>query len=207
MHWIEPCVKENCPVVFSDFTDVIGYDDWQLRKIENFFDRGIINGYEDNTLRLNHSVTRAEFVAMLARKLGYEDLSVKALDFVDIPSGHWANPVIAKLVSIGAINGVSETKFAPDEQITCEQAAKIIAVAYGWTKGVDIEKAGGYPRAYYQMADFKGILDDVKAGQSEPINRMDLIEMLYSATEHFDAESFLKFAYRDHETRSNWYWQ
>ena len=49
--------------------------------------------------------------------------------FSDLSEGHWAYPYIMYLVEIGILNGISDTEFAPDENVTREQFAKMLVSA------------------------------------------------------------------------------
>ena len=53
-----------------------------------------------------------------------EDIIEKAFD--DLQESHWAYEYIMTLVSGGYLNGVSETEFKPDENVTREQFAKML---------------------------------------------------------------------------------
>ncbi|MFC5651922.1 S-layer homology domain-containing protein [Paenibacillus solisilvae] len=78
------------------------------------------------TRKPNNSITRAEFVTIIVNAFHLELQDGKS--FADT-STHWAKSAIATASSHGIVTGLSDSKFAPDEQITREQMAAIIVCA------------------------------------------------------------------------------
>lgn len=74
------------------------------------------------------AVTRAEFVAALARALGLSAASGKTA-FGDVPVSAWYADKVAAAVKAGLVSGVSKTQFAPDATLTREQAAILLTRA------------------------------------------------------------------------------
>ncbi|MFD0672631.1 S-layer homology domain-containing protein [Cohnella sp. GCM10027633] len=74
------------------------------------------------------AVTRAEFVAALARALGLSATSGKTA-FADVPASAWYADEVAAAVKAGLVSGVSKTQFAPDATLTREQAAILLTRA------------------------------------------------------------------------------
>ena len=135
---------------------------------------GIITGYEDNTLRPDNTVTRAEFATMICRLKGYS--SDTACTFDDAHD-HWATNYIEACVEQGAVNGVGGNNFAPDGTITLEQAAKIITVIEGFAQP-DAE----YPDGFLSAATANGLFDNVTDRRTgSQLKRIDAAMMMYNA--------------------------
>lgn len=116
-------INENNNVVdSSEFIDINNH--WAKEQIDTFTKDGYINGYGDGTFRPDESITRAEFVKILNKYFGLTKRSGKV--FIDTEN-HWAKEQIDIAVTNGVANGVSKTEFKPDDPITREQAAKMIA--------------------------------------------------------------------------------
>jgi len=111
----------------SAFKDVSGH--WALHSIAHAIDRGIVNGYSDQTFRPNININRAEFVVMLSRalKLDGEPATHKFSDEALIPS--WAKEHVAFAVQAGLVNGYSDGSFSPNKLITRAEMVTIIARA------------------------------------------------------------------------------
>lgn len=52
------------------------------------------------------------------------------LPFTDIPSDHWAYDAVSYFYAAEVINGMNETTYAPDENVTREQLAKMLSVIF-----------------------------------------------------------------------------
>lgn len=109
----------NANVEFSD----IGRH-WGESQIKAFINKGYINGYPDGTFRPDNSITRAEFVRIFNTTFG---LTAKSGKVFNDTANHWAKDAIDIAVTNGVCNGMTTTEFAPDQPITREQAAKMIA--------------------------------------------------------------------------------
>lgn len=106
----------------NSFTDIKGH--WAENYINNFYNKGYINGYEDNTFKPENPITRAEFVKVFNKVFGLTKTSGKV--FSDTVN-HWAKNEIDIAVTNGVANGMSKEIFAPDKLITREEAAKMLA--------------------------------------------------------------------------------
>ncbi|MBC8630927.1 family 10 glycosylhydrolase [[Eubacterium] tenue] len=106
----------------TSFIDIKGH--WAENYINNFYNKGYINGYEDNTFKPENPITRAEFVKVFNKVFGLTKTSGKV--FSDTVN-HWAKNEIDIAVTNGVSNGMSKEIFAPDKLITREEAAKMLA--------------------------------------------------------------------------------
>lgn len=104
------------------FSDTKGH--WAESQINKFVDLGYIGGYADSTFKPNHSITRAEFVKILNSAFGLTKSSGKV--FSDTQN-HWARNEIDIAVTNGVCNGKSATEFKPNDPITREEIAVMIA--------------------------------------------------------------------------------
>lgn len=84
--------------------------------------------------RPKNSITRAEFVTILARMVENQD--AKATTFADV-KGHWAEASIAIAVENGWIEGYSDGTFKPDRKLTRAEAAAILNRVLGRTVSAD----------------------------------------------------------------------
>jgi len=73
----------------APFIDTQGH--WAFNYVALSADRGIINGFPDNTFRPNQPLTRAEAAALLVRSDGRNPQNhIQQTRFVDVPGWHWA---------------------------------------------------------------------------------------------------------------------
>lgn len=112
--------KPSTPVL----TDISGH--WAAAPIQKLVALNAISGYPDGTFKPNNNITRAEFVSVLTKAYKLEAKGSAA--FEDTAS-HWAKDAIAAAVEAGIVNGYSAERFGPNDLITREQMAVMIAKA------------------------------------------------------------------------------
>jgi hypothetical protein len=110
--------------------DIIGH--WAEDSIKELVSLGAITGYPDQTFKPNNDITRAEFATVLVKAFMLESKTGKV--FNDTAS-HWAKDAIATAAAHGIVNGYSDTTFGPNDNITREQMAVMIARAANLTIG------------------------------------------------------------------------
>ncbi len=116
--------KTDEPVPDSEyyFTDVADTH-WAKNEIEYLYKNGIINGKSEHIFDPDSSVTRAEFVALVARSLGGNEEKY-ASSFEDVFENAWYADYVQTALRLGLI---SEDKlFRPNDNITREEVAKIL---------------------------------------------------------------------------------
>jgi len=147
--------------------------------LEFAMDEGIIGGYPDGTIVPYGGVTRAEFITMIVRYMGYETDEYATFD--DVPKTFWASKEIATGVKYGLINGMGDNIFAPQSNVKVEHAAKILTALKEFTKDVDIEKSGGWPEAYMLLAEYAELFTDTDHYElGENLTRIDVAVLLYN---------------------------
>jgi len=135
----------------ANFSDV-KYGDNYHEAISVLSAIGIMEGYPDNTFKPGEAVTRAEFCAIITRFIGVDGdtLSNMPTEFSDVPEGHWASKYVAVATFAGLVNGHGNGIFKPDDDITYEQAVKVIITSLGYAPKADA--MGGYPSGYLMVA-------------------------------------------------------
>ncbi len=111
-------------VSFSDIDS-----SWAAANIKRAVALGIVKGYSDGTFLPNKSVTRAEFVVMLAHalQLPTSDTTLHFQDQAQI--GTWAEPAIRAAIDAKIIKGYPDNHFRPNAIITRAEMATILAAA------------------------------------------------------------------------------
>lgn len=103
---------------FSDINDAA----WAKAYLTELVEKGIVNGYEDNTIRPNKVVSREEFLKMLVEALGLPK-DVSANNFTDVSSSAWYSPYISTAVKHGISTGRGDGTFGIGENIKREDMA------------------------------------------------------------------------------------
>ena len=152
--------------------------------VDTLVQLGVINGYTDGSFKPNDTVTRAEMAKMIyVLRTGNSDASAYNNDkttFTDI-KGHWAAGYIKYCQSLGIIAGQSATKFAPDQTVTAQEAAKMLLV----TLGYNADKAGlvgiNWASKTNALADENGLLEDVNTSFTAACPRQYAAQLIYNA--------------------------
>ncbi len=115
----------------SLFIDIDGH--WAEKDIATAVEKGLFNGTSEITFSPDGEMTRGMFVTVLGRMSGEEPSGQSG--FSDVEPEIYYAPYIAWASDKGIVSGVSDSSFAPDAPVTCEQAAAII-VRYANYKGI-----------------------------------------------------------------------
>ncbi len=142
---------------------------------------GVITGYADGTFKPERNVTRAEFVAMTLRLLGYNENIVTGIDdmeFADVTKEHWAHGVTIIARSKGLIQGNGSNNFNPNDNVTMTDAMVILTNALGYYQYA--KDKGGYPYGYLFVAGQIGLTKSI-VEQSEALTRGQTALLLHNA--------------------------
>ena len=148
------------------------------KAIFDVYSLGIMQGYEDGTFRADNNVTRAEFAKIAMAMQGINDCAAINSDFEDIDVNHWASGYIEIAKGQGLINGFEDNTFRPNDNVTLNQAVKIMTVMLG--RGYEAERQGGYPSGYIRSAGSCGLLNGVKESGEEPLKRGSVARLVYN---------------------------
>ena len=110
--------------------------------------QGTGNGFEPES-----KMSRAMLVTVLYRMANPEE-KANNHNFADVPAGQWYTDAVAWAAENNIVSGVSENKFAPNEDITREQMALII-YRFAKMQGYDVEDSADLS----QFADTDDISD------------------------------------------------
>ncbi len=110
------------------FTETTFYDvkkeDWHYNYIKYVYENNLMQG-TDNGFEPESNMSRAMLVTVLYRMANLKE-KANNHNFTDVPKGQWYSDAISWAAENNIVSGVSENKFAPDEDITREQMALII---------------------------------------------------------------------------------
>lgn len=113
----------------SQFTDLNGH--WATDYIEQVVSLGLFGGTGATTFSPDESMTRGMFVTVLGRLQNvdkdYWSSSAMPKIFQDVSSDSYYAPYICWAVCNGIVNGTGGKTFSPEESITREQMAKMVA--------------------------------------------------------------------------------
>lgn len=98
--------------------------------MQNAIDAGLVQGYDDDTVRPDALITRAEMAAIITRAFGATEMSAKI--YSDIPTDAWYNEAVSKSVAMGAFEGDNDTTFSPDRKITFQETYTVLSRVFAF---------------------------------------------------------------------------
>ncbi len=167
------------------FSDISGYS-WAEKAILNLYNNGIIKGKETDKFYPQDFVTRAEFVKMITMSMGIYDENVENV-FSDT-LGHWSEKYVASAFKNGYVNGISDVSFAPDNNITRQDAVVILyRILNIIAKADKVEDLTGYvfsddnlvadyARGSVIMMNAYGIVNGYEDNTFKPLNNLTRAE-------------------------------
>ncbi len=157
------------------FTDV-AEDDWFYDAVRYAYENGLMDGVGDNRFAPNSETTRAQLVTILYRLEGEPAVSGD-LPFTDVEAATWYTNAVLWAAQNGIVNGVSDTEFAPGDDLTRQQLVTIL-YRYAEAKGYDVSASAdlsGYPDAgqvqdYAQPAMAWAVAEGIVEGMDGNLN-------------------------------------
>ena len=163
---------EETPLPFTDVME----GDWFYDAVVYAYETGLMDGVGDNLFAPNSQTTRAQLVTILYRLAGQPAVSGD-LPFTDVESGTWYTDAVLWAAQNGIVNGVSDTQFAPGDDLTRQQLVTIF-YRYAESKGYDVSASAdlsGYPDAgqvqdYAQPAMAWAVAEGIVEGMDGTLN-------------------------------------
>ena len=163
-------VEEPAPT--EPFVDV-NEGDWFYDAVVYAYQNELMDGVGGNRFAPNSETTRAQLVTILYRLEGEPAVSGD-LPFTDVEAGTWYTDAILWAAQNGIVNGVTDTTFAPGDEITRQQLVTIL-YRYAEAKGYDVSASAdlsGYPDAdqvqdYAQPAMAWAVAENIIQGMED----------------------------------------
>jgi hypothetical protein len=179
----------------TEFSDVPS-DFWAYPFITELSRRGIITGFDDGTFQPDTPISRAQYAALLENILP-PDQRAEAIDFPDVPEDFWARTAIDDAVQAGFLSGYPEGNFAPDDQISKQQA--LVSLANGTqlpevsnpeesvTIYEDSDQISDWAVPVIASATESGVVvnhpEPSVLAPAEPVTRAEIAALIYQALE------------------------
>ncbi len=109
----------------SHFLDIQGH--WAEKVIQEVANKGYFKGTSATTFSPNKTTTRAEFVTVLGRLANINPSKYPKAKQVDIQEGSYYQAYANWAIAEGIVKGTDANHFSPDQKITREEVATILA--------------------------------------------------------------------------------
>ncbi len=130
----ETVVSDEARLPFED----VKANHWFYEAVGFCYANGIIKGMNEYTFGWNGNLTRAQFLLMLATIDGADLTQYQVTKFTDVKSNHWYYGAVAWAYEEGITNGMSETKFGPNNNVTRAQIARMMNIYMSSRYSVEI---------------------------------------------------------------------
>lgn len=170
----EPIPQGTTEEPFDDVSDSAWYAD----AVQYVYENGIMNGVTATEFGPNMTTNRAMIVTMLYRLEG--EPAAETAGFTDVATGVYYVDAVAWAQANNIVNGITETTFAPSNNISREQLATIL-YRYAQYKGCDVSVGGmslneytdasqisAYATTAMQWANENGLITGVTNTTLEP---------------------------------------
>ncbi len=108
---------------FAAFSDMPQGADGEV--LQKAVDNGLIQGFEDNTVRPQTPITRAQMATIMSRAMkAVEKADIS--EFVDVKAGDWYYDAMSQAVSMEAFKGDDKKKLNPNNTITRQEALIVL---------------------------------------------------------------------------------
>lgn len=165
---------------------------WAYEAIRTLYAKHVVLGVNENDFRPAQSITRAEFVTIVARAYGLSAPDSYTSRFTDVSSNTWYSDAVAAAVSSGVVRGVSSTQFAPNALITRQEMAVILVRASGLSLSDtstdnlsfnDSDKVKPWAKEAVRIATENGWVQGKEGNQFDPLaqaSRAEMAQMIYN---------------------------
>lgn len=109
----------------AKFTDII-VGEWYYDYVKTIVEKGLMNGISETEFAPNATLTRGMFVTILHRVEG-EPVAENSINFADVAEDQYYANAVKWASANGIVNGITETEFAPNDEVTREQMAAMIS--------------------------------------------------------------------------------
>ena len=143
-HGYDASLYQKCIHYFDNFTYYKGKAaaalmedltaNWYRAAVEYTLGNEIFKGVSSTSFAPNQEMTRGMFVTVLGRLAGAQG---GVSGFVDVSAKQYYAPYVGWAKESGIVNGISATRFAPEDPITREQLCKMMA-AFAKYQGVPL---------------------------------------------------------------------
>ena len=131
---------------YERFPDVLG-NTWFADVVSRAASMGIIGGYSDGNFGPNDPITRGQVAVMLWKMAGQP---AGARDFPDVREGDYFYQAVRWAGSVGVVSGYANGNFGPNDKVTREQLAVMLA---NYARHKTGRQLSGSPPDYGSMSD------------------------------------------------------
>lgn len=153
--------------------------DWYYEYVQYVYENGLMLGTSDTTFTPGTNMTRGMLVTVLYRMAGEPEVTAAQMNqFTDVASSAYYAKAVAWAKANGIVNGISATQFAPDSNVTRQDAVVIfyrmlknyynrdVSSSVSLSGYADADKISDYAVDAIMWATDVGMLNGIPAGDA-----------------------------------------
>ncbi len=163
--------------------------------IEGLQERGIVEGYSDETFRPFATINRAEFLKILieSRFPTMEPTDLRCFVDLDVKTPQWYARTTCAAQELGIVQGYADGTFRPERAVQLDEALKMAFLTYD----ISPQKTGGlWYESFLNEARKRGLLLTLLSSPSHKLTRGEMAQIAYTLasdndddTTHLDVHS------------------
>ena len=164
----------------AKYEDVV-QSEWYVPYIDYVVEHGLMTGTSNAAFAPTGKVTRAQYVQVLYA-FAEKPSGAKSAGFKDVSSGKWYTEAVNWAALVGVTGGMTKTTFAPDREVTREQAAtffrayaeKVAKISIDESKALssflDQASISNYAVTPMKWAVGAGLISGIKSGNKTTLS-------------------------------------
>lgn len=179
----------------------------QVDKVGVLQKKGIVVGRDGGDLKLDATLTRAEFMKLLVHASGMEGAAdKKAYDrtsFTDVSKAHWAYKYIELMKDLGVAAGYPDGRFKPDAPISYREVIAFAVRLDRDFKDTNRVEGKNWANHYIDYAKKTGLLEGIAVTDfTKQSVRRDIFDLIYNGLPMLESRNILrdKLANREEKT-------
>ena len=175
----------------KNFKDLDNYG-WAKKYIEEYSEKNIISGYEDDTFKPDKFVTKEEFAKVVVNVFELK-IDNRDFGFEDVEKDAWYYDYVNTLANLGIVNGIGDNKFGIGTNISREDICTILLrILEKQEKELDVENKdvsfddeetiSEYAKKAISKLHGAGIINGITEKEMKPkekTTRAQMVKMVY----------------------------
>ncbi len=158
-------------LAYTDVSENTAYKD----AIEFLTEKGVLEGYDDETFKPEKEINRAEFLKMV---LESGEIALNSGDdscFPDVPAGEWFTSYVCHARDMGIVEGYPDGYFRPEDPINLVEALKITLTGFEF----ELEESDPWYGSVLEAAEKDNLIPETVDDITDLLNRGEMAELLY----------------------------
>lgn len=169
----------------------------QVDKVGVLQQKDIVVGRDGGDLKLDATLTRAEFMKLLVHASGMEGVAEKKeynrLGFTDVSKAHWAYKYIELMKDLGVAAGYPDGRFKPDAPISYQEVIAFAVRLDRDFKDTNRVEGKNWASPYIDYAKKTGLLEGIAVTDfTKQSIRRDIFDLIYNGLPVLETRNVLR---------------